>query len=225
MNDLYNTGQYIEPLKSLLHSFMSFIPDLIGAILVFSIGWFFAVGVGKLISGTLTKLKFNTFFESESWMKTMEKADIELDISQFIGSIVRWILILVFMWWSIDILGFTQFADLMEKIVGYLPSVIQAFLIFIVAVVAADFLPKIIVATAQKSDFSHPQLTGVIGKRLIWIFAAYLILIELGIAKESLETLFKGLVYMVTIAGGLAFGLGGQDFAKELIAKMKNNLS
>jgi len=223
MENLYSTSEYLQPLEGFWESFLAFIPNLIGALIVFIIGWFFAVGVGKLVAGILTKLKFNSFFESESWLDAMEKADIELDVSQFIGAIVKWILIIVALWLSVDILGFTQFAELMEEIVAYLPNVIVAALIFVVAVMVADFLSKIIVATTEKADFVHTQLAGAIVKWAIWLFAIFAILIQLEIASELLETLFQGLVYMIAIAGGLAFGLGGKDAAANMIKKMKDS--
>ncbi len=223
MRDIYNTSEYLQPLEGLWESFLGFIPNLIGALLVFIIGWFFAVGVGKLVAGILTKLKFNSFFESESWVNAMKKADMKLDISQFMGSIVQWILVIIALWLSVDILGFSQFAELMEKIVGYLPNVIVAALIFVVAVMVADFLSKIMVATTEKADFVHTGLAGAIVKWAIWVFAIFAILIQLGIADELLEILFQGLVYMVAIAGGLSFGLGGQKAAKDMIEKIKKN--
>ncbi len=222
--DIYNQTQYFQPIEGFWFSFLEFIPNLVGALLVFIIGWFFAVGVGKLVASILTKLKFNNFFESESWVSAMEKAEMELDVSQFFGAVVKWILIIIALWISVDILGFSQFAYLMEDIVAYLPNVIVAALIFVVAVVVADFLSKIIVATTEKADFVHTGFAGAIVKWAIWMFAIFAILIQLGIANELLETLFEGLVYMIAIAGGLAFGLGGKDAAKEMIAKMKKTL-
>jgi hypothetical protein len=223
MGELYNSAQYLEPLEGFWASFLAFIPNFVGAVLVFIIGWFFAVGVGKLVAGILAKLKFNSFFESESWSDAMQKAEMELDVSQFIGAIVKWILIIVVLWLSVDILGFSQFAELMNKIVAYLPNVIVASLIFVVAVMVADFLSKIMVATTEKADFVHTGLAGAIVKWAIWLFAIFAILIQLGIANELLTTLFEGLVYMIAIAGGLAFGLGGQDAAANMIDKMKES--
>ncbi len=220
----FNTAEYLEPLEGLWVSFLMFIPDLVGALLIFIIGWFFAVGVGKLITGILTKLKFNSFFESESWEEAMEKAEVKLNMSEFLGSIVKWIIILVVLHLSVGVLGFEQFEELMGRIVGYLPNVIVAALIFVAAVMVADFLSKIMVAATEKADFAHTSLMGAIVKGAIWIFAIFAILIELGIAEELLTTLFEALVYMIAIAGGLAFGLGGKDVAKKTIEKMKNNL-
>ena len=215
--------EYLEPLETFGQTFLGFLPSLLGAIFIFIIGWFFAVGVGKLVSGILTKLKFNSFFESESWADAMEKADIELNMSEFIGAVIKWILIIVVLWMSVAALEFDQFAEIMEQIVGYLPNVIVAALIFVIAVIMADFLSKIMVAATEKADFVHTGLVGVIVKWGIWLFAIFAILIQLGIAEELLITLFEGLVYMVAIAGGLAFGLGGKDAAREVISKMKSS--
>ncbi len=218
-------SEYLEPFQEIWEVFASsFLPDLLLAVLVFLAGWFFAVAVGKAVAGILTKLKFNSFFESESWTKAMKKANIELDVSQFIGAIIKWILIIIVFWIAVDILDFPQFADLMERIVSYLPSIIMSVLIFVVAVMAAEFLSKIMVAATQKADFVHAKLAGAIVKWAIWIFAIFAILTELDIADELPRILFEGMVYMIAIAGGLAFGLGGKDVAAELLEKLKRSL-
>jgi len=97
-------------------------------------------------------------------------------------------------------------------------------LIFVVAVIFADFLSKIIVVTTEKAKFKFTSFAGKIVKWSIWIFAIFAILIQLGIAEELIITLFTGVVALIVIAGGIAFGLGGQDFARDTLKDIKNKL-
>ncbi len=217
-------GIDIQPIETFWESLLYFIPNLVIAILIFVVGWFLAVGIAKLITGILTKIKFNSFFESKGWKKAMEKAELEVNISEFIGSIIKWILIIVVLWMSVERLGWGEFAEVMKDIVAYLPNVIVAAFIFVVAVIVADFLSKIIVATTEKADFAYTNFAGTMVKWAIWLFAIFAILIQLGIAPELLQTLFEGIIYMFAIAGGLAFGLGGQYVARDVLEKVKKKL-
>ena len=203
---------------------MLFLPNLIFALLILIIGWFVALGVGKVISGVLHKLKFNEFFEGEKWEKAMEKANIRINPSEFLGSLVKWIIFIVVIWFAVGILGITQFADFMEEVIAYLPNVVAAILIFVVAVMIADFFSKMVIAASEKSEFPYAKTLGVFVKVAIWVFAAFAILVQLGIARELLLAMFYGLIAFFALAGGLSFGLGGKDAAGKLIEDVKKRM-
>ena len=139
----------IQALQNLWHGFLNFIPVLIGAIIVFVIGWFFAVLLGKVVTEVLKKLKFNQVFEKEGWKAALEKAEIKVDAAGFIGAIIKWVLVIVVLQVAVGILGWTDFAVLLGKVIDYLPNVIVAALIFVVAVVVADILQKVVVAAVS----------------------------------------------------------------------------
>ena len=95
-------------LQNLWQGFVEFIPSLIGALVVFIIGWIIALAIGKLVSELLKKIKFNSIFEKGGWDSALKKADIKVDASDFIGAIVKWVLAIVFLAAAIEVLGFTQ---------------------------------------------------------------------------------------------------------------------
>lgn len=214
----------VEALQSLWQAFLNFIPTLIGAIIVFLIGWIVSIGVGKLVAGILKHLKFNRLFEKIGWKTALEKAEVRVDASEFVGAIFKWVLIIVFLMIAVEILGLTQFADFLKSILGFLPNVIIATLIFVAAVIIADIVEKIIRTTVEGIKVSYAHLTGIIVKWAIWIFAILAILTQLGIAPELLQILFGGLVAMLAISLGLAFGLGGKEAASELIEWLRKKL-
>jgi len=205
-------------------NFMLFLPSLVAALFVFILGWFVALAVGKIIASILYRLKFNEFFEGEKWEKAMEKAEIRINPSEFLGDIIKWVIFIIVIWLTVGILGFTQFAEFMSDVVAYLPNVIIATLIFVVAVMIGEFLAKVVVATTEKSDFPYSKTAGAIAKIAIWVFAGFAILVQLGIATELLLAVFYGLIGFFVIAGGISFGLGGQDAAGKFIDKMKKKI-
>lgn len=204
--------------------FLNFIPRLIGSTIVFIIGWFVSVWIGKLTAEILKRLMFDKIFESKGWKDALSKADIDISPSEFIGAIVKWVLIIVSLLAAVDILGWYQFSIVLGKIVAYLPNVIAAALIFVVTVILADIIAKIVKAGVKGMNISYARLTGEAAKWIIWIFGIFAILVQLGIASSLLLILFRGLVYFFVIAGGLAFGLGGKDVAARILEDLKNRL-
>jgi len=213
-----------QALQSLWQGFITFIPVLLGVIIVFVIGWFFAVLIGKIVTEILKRLKFNQIFEKGGWRAAMQKAEIKVDAAGFIGAIVKWVLIIAVLQVAVGILGWTDFAVLLGKVIDYLPNVIIAALIFVVAVVVADILQKVIVAAAESANFSYTKTAGAIVKWAIWIFAILAILRQLVIVPELVETLFSAIVYGVVATFVIAFGLGGKDMATEMLKDLKGKL-
>lgn len=211
-------------LQNLWQGFLTFIPTLIGAIIVFIIGWFISVGIGKLISEILIRIKFNQLFERAGWKQALEKAELKVNAAEFVGAIVKWVLVIVFLLAAVEILGFVQFAVFLKSVLAYLPNVIVAALIFVVTVIVVDIVEKVVRAAVEGVKVGYGHLVSAIIKWSIWIFAILAILHQLGIAKSFMETLFSGFVAMLVIALGIAFGLGGKEVAAEILRDIRNKL-
>ena len=214
----------IEALQNLWQVFLFYLPRIVGAIIIFAIGWFISVGVGRLIAGILRKLKFNKLFERGVWRGALEKAEIKVDASGFIGAIFKWILVIVFLLAAVEILGFVQFAGVLKSILGYLPNVIVAAFIFGVAAIVADILEKTARAAVESTKIGYGGVVGAIVKWAIWIFAILAILVQLRVAPELIRILFAGFVALITVAGGIAFGLGGKEIAAETLRELRKKL-
>lgn len=214
----------IQALEDLWKGFLNFIPALIGAIIVFIIGWFIAIGIGKLIAEILKRLQFNRLFEKEGMKKALEKAEIKIDAAGFIGGIVKWVLVIVFLLAAVEILGLEQFAGFLKDVLAYIPNVVAAALIFVVAVIIADILEKVIKAAVEGMKARYAQMAGTIVKWAIWVFAILAILIQLKVAPALIQTIFTGFIALIVIAAGIAFGLGGKDFAAEILDSIRKRL-
>src|SRR3989344_6166332 len=130
-------------LESLWYGFLGFIPSLVGALMVFIIGWFIAVWIGKLISEVLIRIKFNQIFETGSWKKVLEKAEIKISPAGFIGEIVKWTLLIVFLMATVEILGFDRFAEFLTDVIGYLGNVVVAAFLLVGAALFAGSLAQV----------------------------------------------------------------------------------
>ena len=211
-------------LQNLWQGFLTFIPTLIGAIIVFIIGWFISVGIGKLVAEVLIRIKFNKLFEKTGWKQALEKAELKVNAAEFIGAIAKWVLVIVFLLAAVEILGFVQFAAFLKSILAYLPNVIVATLILVVTVILVDIVEKVVRTAVEGVKVGYGHLVSVMIKWSIWIFTVLAILHQLGIARPFMETLFTGFVAMLVISLGIAFGLGGKDVAAEILQDLKKKL-
>lgn len=218
------SGITILSLQEFWQGFLGFMPHLLGAIIILLIGWFISDWVGKLITEILKKLKFDKIFERTQWQNALQKADLRVSISYFVGEIVQWMLVIVFLLASVEILGSYQLALFLNKIVNWLPNLIVAVAIFVVALIISDFIKKIIRALIEKAGISHASIISSIVQISIWFFAISAILVQLGIASELIQILFSGIVALLVISCGIAFGLGGKDLAKDILNGLRNKL-
>lgn len=215
----------LEALQNTWQGFLLFLPRLLGSIIVFVIGWLVATGVGRLIAEILKRLKFNQIFERTGWREALSKAELKVNPSEFVGGICKWILVIVFLLASVEILGFVQFADFLSDVLGWLPNLIVAVAIFVVAIILTDILEKVIKAGAKKMELGYTGFLGTSVRWAIYVFAGLAILLQLGITPTIINTLVMGFVGMISLAFGLAFGLGGKDAAAKMIEELKRKFS
>jgi len=214
----------LEALQGLWYGFLDFIPKLIGAIIVFVIGWFIAVWIGKLVAEILKRLKFDKIFERTKWDEALEKANVKVTISGFIGGLVKWILVIVFLLAAVEILGMRQFAAFLGNIVSWLPNLVVAAAIFVVAVVVADIAEKVIKTVVGKMSVGYVNMVGSIVRWAIYIFAAFAILEQLQVASDIVQIVVTGLVALIVLSAAIAFGLGGKEVAKESLENLRNRM-
>ncbi len=214
----------VNALQNLWSAFILYIPNIIIALIIFIIGWLISVGIGKLVTEILKRVKFNKLFEKGVWKEALEKAEFKVDAAAFIGAVCKWILAIVALLIAVEILGLNQFANLLTKVLGYLPNVVVAALIFVVAVIISDIAEKVIRAAVGGVKASYANLAGGIVKWSIWIFTIFAVLIQLKVAEGVLMTLYTGIIALIVIAGGIAFGLGGKDVAADMLEDLKRRL-
>ena len=205
-------------------SIISFLPMLLAAIIVFIIGWFLSIGIGKLVSEILRKLGFNNIFKRTGWDNAFSKADIEVDPAQFIGVITKWIFVIIFLMIASDIIGWTSFSLLLGQIVLWIPNLLVAIVILVVAIILADILEKIVKATVERMGVASATFLGALTKWVIYIVASLAILSQLNVAQNIVNAVVIGIVATFVIALGLAFGLGGREEAGRVLKTIRERV-
>ena len=203
---------------------VDFLPKLLAGLVVFIIGWMIASGVGKILARLLRKLNFDSIFVQSGWKNALENADIKVNPSEFIGAILKWVLVIVFLQIFVEILGLTAFAGFLTSVLDWLPNLIVAAAIFVVSIIMADILEKIIKASVMRLEIRYSNLLGAAVRGSIYVFAILAILLQLKVAESIINTMIMGFVGMFSLAFGLAFGLGGKDAAADAIKAVREKL-
>ena len=211
--------------KDLWMSFIDFLPNFLGAIVILIIGWIIAVILGGVVRRVVDFLKVDELLEKLSVSGTLKKGGVHLNVAGLLGWLVKWFLIIVFLIAAADIMRWTQINEFLTGVVLYLPNVIISIIIILAGIVLADFINEIIKKAVMAAELKSAQFLAGIAKWAILIFTFMAALVQLRIADQLIQTLFTGFVAMLAIGGGLAFGLGGQDHAKKFIEALRKDLS
>lgn len=205
---------------------IAFIPKLIISLIIFLVGWALAVIIGRAVEQIIRSLKVDVALQGLGLEGVFKRAGFALDSGAFVGGLVRWFFIVVFLVAAVDVLGLNQVNTfLRETVLLYLPNVIVAALILVVSAVIAEATQKIVAGTARAANMPSAHFLGGVARWAIWVFAILAALFQLGIAGPFVQTVFTGFIAMLTIAGGLAFGLGGKEAAGRYLERLRSDIS
>ena len=216
----------VTSFQNLWEEIIAYVPNILVSIIIFVVGWVFASLLGKWIASLIRSLKVDTVLQSLGVQDLVNRAGYRLDSGAFIGVLVKLFIIVVFLIAALDVLGLREINEFLKLvIVSYIPNVIAAAIILLLAAVIADILRNIVVGSAKAAGVMYADLLGGITKWAIWIFALLAAFNQLNIGAVFAQTLFTGLVAMLALAGGLAFGLGGRDAAARYIEKLREDIA
>ncbi|MDQ5950600.1 MAG: hypothetical protein QG585_542 [Patescibacteria group bacterium] len=215
-----------DAFTNLWFGIVSFIPNLVIALVILIAGWIIGALVGKVIEQIFTGAKVDIALRRTGVDETLSKAGIVLNSGKFVGGLVKWFVVVAFLIASFDVLRLSQVNEFLKGVViGYLPQVIAAVLILLVAVVIGDAVAKLVRSSAKAAELKGANLLGAVSKWVIWVVGALAALDQLGIGQAVLQTLFTGIVVALSLAFGLSFGLGGQAAASSAIEKIKREIA
>ncbi len=219
--DVFNAS-----LQNLWFGFMQFVPKLIIAIVFFVIGWVLGGIIAKAIEQVFKALKIDNLLSSIGVDHFFRRAGMNLNSGYFIGEVVKWFVIIVFLIPSLNLVGLDSIKDFLQvDVLGFLPRVIVAALVLIISTIVAEALSKTVSASARTMGLTSANMLGTIAKYAVWIFAFIIALGQLGVADYYMSVLFTGVIAMISIGGALAFGLGGKEAAAKFIAKVSEEVS
>lgn len=219
--DVFNAS-----LQDLWWGFIQFTPKFLVAVVLFMIGWLLGNVVARALEQVFGSLKVDSLFKTVGADETLRRAGMSLNSGHFVGQVAKWFVVVVFLIPSLDLVGLSSIKDFLQyDVLGFLPRVIVAALILIIATVVSEALSKAATATAKSMSLSSANLLGAVAKYAVWIFAFIIALGQLGVADYYMSVLFTGIIAMLSFGGALAFGLGGKEAAARLISKLGEEVS
>lgn len=214
-----------QSFQGLFSGIIAFIPNLVVAIVIFVVGWLVGKGLGRIVAQIVSSLRVDQALRSTGLEAVLSRAGFELNSGKFLGFLVEWFFIVVFLVASLDVLGLKTVNEFMREVVlGYLPQVIGAVLILLVAAVVADASERVVTGSAKAASLHSAGFIGKVARYSIWIFAILAALLQLNVAAGFVQTLFSGVVIAVSLALGLAFGLGGQASAARYLEHLHSEI-
>jgi hypothetical protein len=202
---------------------IAFLPSVVIAIIVFALGWLFGSVLGRAIEHLVSVLRIDRALHRAGFATLSERAGVRITLAGFFGGITKWLVVVAFTIASAEILGLSQVTQLLRDILVYIPQVIIAAIILVIAMLLGDFVSRIVShsvkATGMNGDFAAQMSKWAI----IIVGGVFPALTQLRIAQGLVEVLFTGVVFAISLALGLSFGLGGRDAAAKAIEKVKGN--
>lgn len=191
--------------------------------MVFVIGWVVAVALGKVVEQIIRVARLDALLSKLDFERTLERAGWKLNSGAFIGGLVKWFLIIVFLLASVNILGLTQVSDFLRDVLLYIPNVIVAALILIISALLGDVVEKFVRGSVEAAGYKG-AFVGIVARWAIWLFAFAAAMLQLGIATALVQTVVTGLVAAMALAFGISFGLGGKEVASDFLQKVRGEL-
>lgn len=218
MNGVNNILQ--DTVNATLANVTAFVPRFISGLIVLLIGIIIATFLKQILVELFKFIKLNAVLKRYGVPESREG----VDWANVLSELVRWFVIILFLVPTADIWGLGKFVDVLNNLLLFLPNVIISVLILIVGFVVARLVYDVILASVHGLSKDNAKTVALVGRWAVLVFVFLIVLNQLGIASDLIRILVGGVVAMIAIAGGLAFGLGGQGAAKEIIEKVKKKI-
>ena len=201
----------------------SFLPNAIIAAITFALGWVFGPILGRAMYHLVAVLRIDNALHKAGLDTVSDRAGIRISLAGFLSGLIKWTVIVAFTMAAAEMVNLSQVTQLLHDILWYIPQVIIAVIVIVISILVGDFVARL-VSHSTKATGTKGEFASKVAKwSIIVVGGVFPALTQLRIAQGLVEVLFTGVVFALSLALGLAFGLGGRDAAARAIEKMQNN--
>lgn len=208
-----------SPLKEMLGQVAGFVPTLVSAMFLLIVGIVVSKILRDLVHRVLTEIRLDKITEIVGLSDLFRKGGIKHSLSDLVSSLIYLILIGVFVFMTVEMIGLTAMTDTFDRLLAYVPQVFSAVIVLVLGLIFAQVVSKIVSAAAHVIDLPNPKFLERLSRWVITFYAVTISLEELGygslLAGRTFDILFAGVVF----AYALAFGLGGKDAAAKYLER------
>ena len=206
-------------LASALTLFLAAVPRILAFAVIVIIGWVISSLLAAAVAALLRPVNFNDLAQRSGFSGFLKQLGLRTDAAGAIAKTVKWFGRLITLVVGFDALNLPAVSALLQQVVMWLPNLVVALLILVFGGMAANALARLVHAAAARAGLSRPDLLSRISRVAVWSFVIVMAVNQLGVATAVVNTLFMGVVAAMTLAAGLAFGLGGRETAAEIVRK------
>jgi hypothetical protein len=210
-----------DPVRQMLTRIMAYIPVLLGALIILVVGWIIAKSIKRLVNWLLKAVRFDTLANKSGISEILRKGDMNISARELVSGIVYWLIIIMVLVVTVDALGLPKASDVLASLFAYVPKVIAALLVLIVAMFLANFVSGIVRTAVANANLPRPGVFAGVSRWAIIIFAATIALEQLGIAPILVTATFNIILGGICLALALAFGLGGKEAAAKYLEDLR----
>jgi Conserved TM helix len=204
-----------ESLQQGLDDLIGFLPNLLGFLVILLIGYLVAKAFQKVAQVALEKFGADRALRSGAGGEYVQRLAPDVSPSAVIGKVVFWFILLGALSIAISALGIAALNDFLADVFAYLPNIVAAVLILVLAIAIAGALTQLITRTMGDRPSGRLMATGA--PALVMGIAVFMILNQLGIATEIVTITYAALIGALALGAALAFGLGGRDVAARML--------
>jgi Conserved TM helix len=214
----------LEPARSVLAQISQFVLNALLVIVILIIGWLISKVIKAVVTKALKTVKLDVLSERIELDKLLGKGGITYSFSELVGIVCYWLGLLVTFMVAINAVGLTIAADLLNKVVLYIPNVIAAMFILVLGMFAATLLRNVVRTAASNAGLGQGKILAQIVGTIVIVFAVFVGLEQLQIGIRITELTISIVLGTVGLGLALAFGLGCKDIAGKFVAELVEKL-
>jgi len=214
----------IEPVQAMLVRAATFLPTLIGILVILIVGWIIAAVLKNVVVKLLKLIQFDTASDKSGLADVLRRGGIKNTLSELIGGLIYWIIMLLVFMAALNALGMTVVAGLLDKVILYIPNVIAAIFIVSLGIFFASIVGSIVMTACSNAGIKQAKLLSQLAQTVLVVFAVIMTMEQLNIATTVLTTTVTVLLGTIGLGIAIAIGLGSKDIAGKLMSELVDKL-
>lgn len=208
---------FTQPFEDAFSTLLSFVPRLLGALIILVVGYFVAKLIAQLVTRLLGRVGFDQWMDRAGVSGVLRRSGTGLTAADLLGKVVFWFVFLMTFTMFASALGVPEISDFMSSMLRYVPRIFAAIVILCLAALFANFVAAVVRGATGN------ELLAKIGRYAILVYAVFAVLTQLGIATHLTGNTLLIVLGGAALAAGLAFGLGGRELAASTLQRLFGN--
>lgn len=215
----------MEPIKVMAIKIWSYIPAIAGAIIILVVGWLLAKLIETIVTKILKAVRLDSVSDKIGISRVLAQGDIKMSLSELVGAIIYWFVILVAVATMFDALNLKMASDIISRLVGYVPNILAAIFILIIGSFLANFIATIIRTAGTNAGLKNAKLMSQISQVVLMVFTVIIAIEQLKVATALLVLAVNIILISIGLGIALAFGLGCKDIAGKFVQDVVNKMN